>query len=83
MTDVAEIARGLRPHEEQAIHFLYAEVEHEMGELDTEPKLAAAMCFCDLAKVGVIAKPVFPVTRLTPLGLAVAAHLKDKDADHG
>ena len=79
MTEIENIAKGLRRHEVMALDFLYAEVEHEIGVLDTEPKLAAAMAFCDMAKAGLIHDPVFPITRLTPKGLAVRDYLKQQE----
>lgn len=54
MTDAAKIAAGLRPHEKSAVHFLYGEVEHEIGPIDDDEKLGVALCFRELARRGIV-----------------------------
>ena len=62
---------SLRPHHIQALEFLRANPGDEIGEIDSECKLAAAVVFAELKNAGFVDGPTATGSgglHLTPMG---------------
>lgn len=74
MSRVETLAANLAPVEIMAIEFLFRAGQDDFGTvIDNENQMCAGLVYIDLAKKGLVSKPVFPIVKLTTLGEEVRA----------